>query len=80
MDNVIAKGMAKNPLDRYLSCGDLANAAHDALTTPEQRQEATILRQGDNETLMAVVDPSAARLVARPDPVGPARQQARLPP
>ena len=74
-DQVIAKGMAKNPEERYWSAGDLANAAHDALTTNEQRQEATILRQGDNADLVAKPAfgppyPSGQETVARPEPGG----------
>ncbi|WP_264034416.1 serine/threonine-protein kinase [Mycobacterium interjectum] len=61
LDAVIGKGMAKNPADRYFSAGDLAAAAHSALTAPEQQQEATILRQGEYAT------PARQRRGPRPD-------------
>jgi serine/threonine-protein kinase len=55
IDEVIAKGMAKSPDDRYRSAGELARAAHEALTGTEQHQAAAILRHGDNATVLANV-------------------------
>src|SRR5271165_5026588 len=44
-DQVIACGTAKNPADRYASCGDLAVAAYAALATPDQDRATDILQR-----------------------------------
>ena len=53
LDQVIARGMAKHPEDRYSTAGDLAVAAHDALTVPEQQLAGSIPQQGDSATMLA---------------------------
>lgn len=69
LDHVIAKGMAKNPAERYRSAGEFAAAAHDALTTSEQLKASTILREGESAAQRAAA--SAQRQEREPQSVTP---------
>ncbi len=69
LDQVIAKGMAKRPEDRYRTAGEFAAAAHDALTTAEQRKASTILRDGESAALGAGANDQ--RVAREPNPFAP---------
>ena len=72
LDQVIAKGMAKNPADRYHSASELANAALHALTAPDQHQAESILQHGE--------DAAAAATMARPVTAGSGARSWPAPP
>lgn len=62
-DDVVARGMAKDPAHRYPTAGDLALAAHEALSVPDQDRASDILHRSQIATL-----PQPAR---SPEPPGP---------
>ncbi|KQH80121.1 serine/threonine protein kinase [Mycobacterium gordonae] len=85
LDHVIARGMAKNPAERFRSAGELAAAAHDALTTGEQNQAAAIAQRGERNILSSGTGPATADSVTQARPwsamsSSPATQSGWTPP
>src|SRR6478672_5373517 len=67
-DQVIARGMAKKPAERYASAGAMAMAATQALTESDKGHAETIVQRSEAATTPAVLDLGATTAAPTPTP------------
>lgn len=70
-DDVVAKGMAKQPTDRYTSAGELAKAAATALSDSSPPPVPIPSNPPNNTRQFSAVDPNPARTAHQPRPTLP---------